>query len=82
MQSKTTTSISNSWDINAEEWIKVVDEQQIPFRKMPHRWYFITLEDWVNLFKKVRLTLFDLKEPKDVDAELTASIIFTLKKSK
>ncbi|SMD44840.1 Methyltransferase domain-containing protein [Aquiflexum balticum DSM 16537] len=50
--------------------------------KMPHRWYFRTLEDWMYLFQKTGYTMINLREPKSAEAELPSSIIFTLKKSR
>lgn len=50
--------------------------------KMPHKWYFRTLENWTNLFRHAGLALIHIKEPRGTGADLPSSIIFTLKKTK
>lgn len=50
--------------------------------EMPYKWYYRTLEDWIQLFKKSDLNLIALKEPIHPITERPASVIFILKKKK
>ncbi len=44
----------------------------------PHRWYFRTIEDWIESFTTCGLKLVQIREPLKADGSEPASIIFVL----
>lgn len=47
--------------------------------KLPYKWYFRTIEDWITLFRKAGFSLEKLKEPIHPKTGRPASVIFVLK---
>lgn len=46
--------------------------------RSPHKWYYRTLEGWVETIKSSGLSILDIKEPTSSDGKSPVSIIFTL----
>lgn len=61
----------NTWEDNG--WAGLGEDYTEPFR-----WYFRTLESWVQMFTRLQLRIIEIKEPLHPETYQPASMIFVL----